>query len=130
MLISRNIPSEDIFVNFNVMFDVLKVELPGTMQAEVVPYLETAIRELGLTNDESPVVSNHPLVGLADLYLKALLRYDRKAASELILTAVNNKVEIKEIYSQVFEPCQHEIGRLWQANQLSIAHEQDRKSVV
>ena len=123
MLASRDISTEDLLVSFNAMLDVLKVELPPSMQADAIAYLETGIRDLGRATNDPAIAHQHPLVGLADRYLKALLRYDRHAASELILTAVNNKVEIKEIYSQVFEPCQHEIGRLWQSNQLSVAHE-------
>jgi methanogenic corrinoid protein MtbC1 len=123
MLASRNIPTEDLIVNFNAMLNVLKAELPASMQVNVVPYLETGIQQLGLAADDTAVPGKNPLVGLADLYLKALLRYERNAASELILAAVNGGVAIKEIYSQVFEPCQHEIGRLWQSNKLSIAHE-------
>jgi len=36
---------------------------------------------------------------------------------------VKNKVSIKEIYCHVFEPCQYEIGRLWQSNVVSVAQE-------
>jgi MerR family transcriptional regulator, light-induced transcriptional regulator len=64
-----------------------------------------------------------PLAELATEYLRCLLRYRRDSASELILRAAENKVSIKEIYLRVFEPCQYEIGRLWQTDQISVAQE-------
>jgi MerR family transcriptional regulator, light-induced transcriptional regulator len=39
------------------------------------------------------------------------------------LAAVENKVDIKEIYCHVFERCQYELGRLWQSNTISVAQE-------
>ena len=56
-------------------------------------------------------------------YLKAMLAGDRRRASTMILEAVAQGVSVKEIYLQVFQPCQREIGRLWQLNQVSVAQE-------
>lgn len=60
---------------------------------------------------------------LARDYLDALLRHDRQAASRLILGAVQSGVGVRDIYLQVFQPVQWEIGRLWQINRISIAQE-------
>jgi methanogenic corrinoid protein MtbC1 len=63
---------------------------------------------------------------LADLtkqYLNNLLQSDRHAASKLIKDAVENGTSIKEIYLQVFQQSQIEIGRLWQTNQITVAQE-------
>jgi MerR family transcriptional regulator, light-induced transcriptional regulator len=124
MLASRRIPVEDLRLNLATMLDVIKAEMPLSMQVNVVEYMESAIHSLDSGKAESCAPQpERALTDLAARYLKALLQYDRNGASELILAAVNNKVAIKEIYSQVFEPSQHEIGRLWQMNELSIAQE-------
>lgn len=60
---------------------------------------------------------------LASLYLESLLMVQSKTASDMIIKAVKQGVEIKDIYIYVFEPCQHEIGRLWQTNQITIYQE-------
>ncbi|MDI6644133.1 MAG: cobalamin-dependent protein [Methanobacteriaceae archaeon] len=60
---------------------------------------------------------------LAQRYLDALLRVQRDAATRIILKAVEEGVDVKDIYLHVFEPCQHEIGRLWQTNQITVAQE-------
>jgi len=124
MLLARNIPVEDLVANLEVMLDVLAKELPPSMQIPAVDYLKSAIGSLTLANDNSSFLDpGQPLAELAHQYLSALLRYDRYSASTLILGAVENKVSIKEIYCHVFEPCQYEIGRLWQSNIASVAQE-------
>ena len=60
---------------------------------------------------------------LASLYLDTLLRVQSEAASRMIIKAVEQGVEIKDIYMYVFEPSQHEIGRLWQTNQINMYQE-------
>lgn len=66
---------------------------------------------------------DNPLADLATEYLDTLLDGERRTASQLILDAVEEGVSVKEIYLHVFQPCQHEIGRLWQTNQVSVAEE-------
>ena len=124
LLLARNIPVEDLVANLEVMLDVLGQELPTSMQKSAVDYVKSAIGSLTLANDNSSFLDpGQPLAELANQYLSALLRYDRHSASTLILRAVENKVSIKEIYCHVFEPCQYEIGRLWQSNLVSVAQE-------
>ena len=60
---------------------------------------------------------------LAGRYLDMLLHGTRHAASQLILDAVEGGVSVNDIYLHVFQPCQHEIGRLWQTNKISVAQE-------
>lgn len=124
MLVARNIPVEDLVANLEVMLDVLGQQLPSSMQIPAVDYVKSAIGSLTLANENSSFLDpEQPLAELAHQYLNALLHYDRTSASSLILRAVQNKVSIKEIYCHVFEPCQYEIGRLWQSNIVSVAQE-------
>lgn len=60
---------------------------------------------------------------LATLYFRALLRGDRQLASRLVLHAVEQGTPVRHIYLHVFQPAQHEIGRLWQLNRISVAEE-------
>jgi len=124
MLLARNIPVEDLVANLEVMLNVLGKELPPSMQMPAVDYVKSAIGSLTLANDNSSFLDpRQPLAELANQYLSALLRYDRHSASALIMGAVKNKTSIRELYCHVFEPCQYEIGRLWQSNVVSIAQE-------
>src|SRR5271163_1339127 len=124
MLLARSIPVEDLVTNLEVMLDVMGKDLPASMQIPAVDYVKSAIGSLTLANDNPSFLDPaHPLAELAHQYLSALLRYDRHSASTLILRAVENQVSIREIYCHVFEPCQYEIGRLWQSNVVSVAQE-------
>jgi methanogenic corrinoid protein MtbC1 len=104
--------------------DLAEVLDEGQMSI-VRPYLETGLdRASG-----EPVVppsylpDDAPLSSLARAYLDALLAGDRRAASRLILDAVQEGTEVREVYLHVFQPVQREVGRLWQINRLSIAQE-------
>jgi methanogenic corrinoid protein MtbC1 len=64
-----------------------------------------------------------PLGRLARQYLDALLRAERHTANQLIREAVEAGTSLKDIYLDVFQRTQHEIGRLWQVNQITVAQE-------
>jgi len=64
-----------------------------------------------------------PLSALARGYIDALLQGDRQSASKMILESAGQGTDIKEIYLNVFQRSQREIGRLWQTNQISVAQE-------
>jgi len=60
---------------------------------------------------------------LAKDYLAFLLSSNRVKACALITSAASCGVPVKDIYLNILAPVQHEIGRLWQANQVSVALE-------
>lgn len=66
---------------------------------------------------------NEPLGTLAGQYLKALLDCDRERARELILGAVATGTTVRDIYLHVFQAAQYEVGRLWEANVITVAQE-------
>lgn len=52
-----------------------------------------------------------------------LLRGDRRGAADRVLDAVRTGTPLRDIYLKVLQPVQHEVGRLWQLNGLSVAQE-------
>jgi MerR family transcriptional regulator, light-induced transcriptional regulator len=60
---------------------------------------------------------------LAERYLDLLLVGNRVQAVQLILSKVDEGTSIPEIYLDVFQPAQREIGRLWEVNQITVAQE-------
>ncbi|MGD0815105.1 MAG: ATP-binding protein [Verrucomicrobiota bacterium] len=104
------------------MKESLRAELPPDLSRLACRYLAGALQQLPqLPNDVSSFISES--TSLAAQYLQALLRGDRHFASKLILVAVQQGTPVRDIYLQVFERTQHEIGRLWQVNQISVAQE-------
>jgi methanogenic corrinoid protein MtbC1 len=69
-----------------------------------------------------PALDNH-LSPLANSYMDNILSGNRAGSLSLILNEVKTGLSIKEIYLQVFQPVQYEIGRLWQTNKISVAQE-------
>jgi len=67
--------------------------------------------------------ADRPLGRLARNYLDALLEGDRARASDLILSAVADGVPVRDIYLEVFQQTQREVGRLWELNRISLAEE-------
>jgi len=125
MLAGRGIPAEDLATNLACMRAALEQLLPQPMAALACGYVEAG--EVDLPHLASTVASfiaeGAPLSDLARTYVSALLAGDRQRASRLILEAVAGGVSVRDIYLQVFQPSQHEIGRLWQMNRVNVAQE-------
>lgn len=64
-----------------------------------------------------------PLSELASEYLRLLLAGERARAARLIIDQVEQGLGLEELYLKVFQPVQWEVGRLWQRNEITVAHE-------
>lgn len=124
-LTSRNIPVKNLSGNLEIMRDVLRDRMPAETYSIVGEFIEAGLRKVPPAPAFMPsfISDSQPLADLARDYMRALLRYDRSAASDLIMQAVQGGVSVRDIYKFVFEPCQYEIGRLWQSNAVSIPEE-------
>lgn len=125
MLEARNVPAEDLARNLEVIRDTLREQLPSEVSAVADEYIRSGVERLPRLPSELPTLikDDEPFASLARRYLDALLRGERRDASRLILDAVEGGVDVKDIYLHVFQRTQHEIGRLWQMNQMSVAQE-------
>lgn len=72
---------------------------------------------------QSYITPENPQSTLARAYLQKLLEGDRRGAAELIIKAADAGVRIRHIYLNVFQPVQHEVGRLWQTQAITVAQE-------
>jgi signal transduction histidine kinase len=78
----------------------------------------------GVSSDVPPGISDgEPLGGMARRYMDLLLAGDRRSASRMITEAAASGLGVRDIYVHVFQRTQHEIGRLWQMDRISIAQE-------
>ncbi|HEX2059886.1 MAG TPA: cobalamin-dependent protein [Thermoanaerobaculia bacterium] len=119
VLAKRNIPEADLADNLRIVATVL----PG--HPEALEILDAAIEQLpALADDVPPALDPRaPQWSIASEYLRALLRGSRHDAMQLVTEALDSGVPLRDVYRQVFEPVQQEIGRLWQLNQVSVAQE-------
>lgn len=64
-----------------------------------------------------------PFSAIAEAYLDALLVADRAKAHRIISEALRDGLSIRNLYLCVFQPVQHEVGRLWLINKVSVTEE-------
>jgi MerR family transcriptional regulator, light-induced transcriptional regulator len=122
---SLHIDPQCLAGNLQVISDVLEKRLPGELVPLAAECIEKSLQALEQPphSAASHIASDSPLYAVLKSYLDALLAGDRKAASELILTAVQQGTPVQDIYIHVFQPAQYEIGRLWQTGKISVAQE-------
>ncbi len=119
------LPDDALKLSTILMGEVIKENAPADLLSTLDEYIAAAITTL-----EAPVKipstflkPGSLFLTLAEGYLQALLKWDRQAANKLIVDAAANGVPLENIYVNIFEPVQKEVGRLWQLNRLSVAQE-------
>ena len=124
LLAGFKIPENDLAVNLRCLQEALQKRVSAGAGAIVKEYIEAGTAKLSLPAEPASFIKQEsPLHLLAEQYLQALLQSDRRAASQMVLDAVQQGTSVKDIYLQVFQPAQQEIGRLWQTNRISVAQE-------
>lgn len=125
MLAGRNIPAEDLALALEFVQSAITVVMPASVSDVTRLYIMDAIGILPSIPKILPtyISPEQAHAEMAKKYLKFLLDGDRQSASQLILRSVENGMSIKNIYLDVFQQSQYEIGRLWQINEISVAQE-------
>src|SRR3954464_10750207 len=73
-----------------------------------------------MTNDDPRIASE--LLVLSRQYVDVLRNADRQAAIDLVLRAADEH-SVEDIYTGLLQEAQYEVGRLWEANEISVAQE-------
>jgi len=125
MLAQRNVLASDLAFHLGCLAEVLRERLPPEAGALAAGFVTTAILAMPAMPEDLPTFlhKDAPLSPLAHQYFEALRRGERHLASQLVLAAVADGTSVKEVYLNVFQPAQYEIGRLWQTNRITVAEE-------
>jgi methanogenic corrinoid protein MtbC1 len=125
LMVDLNVPLEDVVINFQCFKKIFENQTPANIRNILIDFMEAGLNQIGEDVSEIPsfIDKKLPLSDLASKYLELLLQGDQKTAKQLILDAVRNGTDVRDIYLQVLEKVQLEIGRLWQTNQLTVAQE-------
>jgi methanogenic corrinoid protein MtbC1 len=120
-----NFPDHVMITTLESTRSVLETYLSGDQMKTVSRFILSGIQALGSEQEEekSYILPGNPQYQLAREYHDHLIRGDKNTASRLILNAVENNVPIKEIYLNVFQISQYEVGRRWLASEITVAQE-------
>jgi len=125
LLESLGVPLRDLKMSVVCLGKSLKGRYPGSYDGDMEKIIEEGLEMLDRAASPSATFLKEELTysKLAQEYLGYLLKGERFQANELIQNEVKNGAPIREIYLQVFQNTQYEIGRLWQTGKISIAQE-------
>ncbi|MCX8043008.1 MAG: cobalamin-dependent protein [Desulfobacterota bacterium] len=120
-----NLPADTLPVTLALMRDAIGTVLPDAQRSGAYEVLNGALERFPKMSVELPsfLPQGEPFASLAQRYLDLLIRTDRHGALSLIMDSVRQGMPVRDVYLKVFQPVQHEVGRLWQMNRLSVAQE-------
>jgi MerR family transcriptional regulator, light-induced transcriptional regulator len=120
----RAIPVEDLITSLQLLGELAGREVPE-LAASIDRMIDQALS--ALRRRPSPrgsfLVDGAPHVDLGRAYLAAMLASQRSQAVEMVVDAAAGGVSLRDLYLQVFQPVQYEVGRLWQLNRINVAQE-------
>ncbi len=122
---ARGTPAADLHAGLEHLVGILGDHLPASAAPTAVRYAEMGRKRLAGTSAPEPTLLRHAgsLEESARRYLQLLLAGNRREASQLVLGLLDQGVPIQLLYRGIFEPTQHELGRLWQLNEINIPQE-------
>ena len=102
-----------------------RIATPNLIQ-EIQPYLDIASEALIHSPDASQtsaIVPGMPHFEEAKEYLDAVLGTERRAVLMKVQDFLQKGLTLEEIYQDVFQPVQREIGRLWQLQEIDVSED-------
>ncbi len=124
-LAARDAGNEDLATSLRCLRDVLQSELPETAGRRALEYVDHALKVLGRPPDADVgrLDPSSPHGRLALEYLEAVLDGRRHDAVALMVNAVESGLSTTELYGNVLQPAQIEIGRMWHRGEINVADE-------
>ncbi len=125
MLKARHLTEKDLEDNLDVVQQSIHNIMGPQFSSVTKHYISAAKEKLKDQSDESQscITENNPLKQEVTTYLEYLLQGKRHEATLFISELIDQGIEIKAIYQHIFQVSQYEVGRLWQLNKITVAHE-------
>jgi len=125
MLLAHGVLVEDLVHNLRLLREVVAEEVPGEFTSIAAGPIDAALAQLPALPEVPPtfIADDDRNGALARRYLELLLAGGRREAGSVIRRALEDGVPLREIYLDVFQRTQREVGRLWQLNRITVAEE-------
>jgi methanogenic corrinoid protein MtbC1 len=122
VLDARGIPAPFLRENLEQIETALLVALPPGDHESLRAAFQAGYRACdGPLQEETDLAPDH-LGATARVYLQAVLQGDRQVACSIAREFLRER-SLPRLYLEVIEPVQHEVGRLWETNVISVADE-------
>ncbi|MBP2296929.1 cobalamin B12-binding domain-containing protein [Azospirillum rugosum] len=126
VLASRGVQPADLAANLDCLTDAIAGLLPKPSAEAILPILAAARAAL----DDAPVlpdpdepVGPDALDGLARRYFLSAMEGRTDQAIALVKRTFAQGLGLQEVCESIITPVQHEIGRLWELNRITVAEE-------
>ena len=123
VLAARGIAPSFLEENLNQLGQVMEGLLTPAQQKVVVGHVNRGRRACALTLDEARNVVAEGVSETLSVYLEAALRGDRRAAWTVVEEAMAAGRSVPWVYESLLREAQHEVGRRWADNLITVAHE-------
>lgn len=120
VLTARNQPIANLCVQLSCLRDAVEQLVPSATEVTSALIDRALERLLSQYVEPEPACARESPAGR---YLACLLACDRRAAVQLVDTLIAGDLSVREVYLTVVQPAQHELGRLWQLDRLTVAQE-------
>ena len=127
MLGARNIAAHFVVENLEQIGQAMRGVLSSAENDLVGGYILAASQACVEPAPQAAVeVAGEPQTEMAlagKVYLQAALRGERRAATNIALDALGRVADVVDLYVDLFQATQYEVGRLWQENRITVAEE-------
>ncbi len=125
VLIHAGVPSGVVQEKLEIIRRQCRGELKGSFAEQVDSILGLTIEQYPtMPESEAPFINDSVEMGtIAKTYVEQVLAGERAGAQETIRNAVAQGIQPKDIYINIIQPAQYEVGRRWQLGQISVAQE-------
>jgi methanogenic corrinoid protein MtbC1 len=118
------LPQNSFLTTLQFTKDSIEEMLSADTAEEAGGYIDAALKSLKETDKETGISATDPEMSeYASEFLVALLDRDRQKARTIIFDAIDSGMPVRDVYIEIFQRSQHEIGKLWQVNRISVAQE-------
>lgn len=120
-----NIHEKVVIENIEIIIQLLKEKFDITVENKAISFLRSGIEKIKNSDykNESYISEKNKYSDLAKKYLNLLIEGKKSKANKLIMDTFKTGVSIKDIYLNIFQPVQYEVGRLWHENIITVAQE-------
>ncbi|MBN2222193.1 MAG: cobalamin-dependent protein [Vallitaleaceae bacterium] len=118
-----NLPLEYLIYSLHAIESAAKTQIDEKDYAMLHDFILAGLAEITEDLQETESMDTDYLSIYKDQYVQFLLEGKRQLASNLIHELLEKKIDIEQIYIQIFQESQYTIGKLWQDHVISVAQE-------